>query len=188
MIGRSASGFTLYWLIALFLFLFPGANAEVPPSPVPAHFAFAVDKANNKLEKDISIEAEREYYFALQFSYSGERDLYRILNLVGTGAMYSDGRYAKPGVIVPLRVVITPLKEGSTGAPVVDKTVDVQGSYRHGFTAVKFSGNYNRMIVPVVLKPGTYRVQLQTIKELPEFSGIPSYLNIGFHPKASPSV
>src|SRR5206468_140400 len=104
-----------------------------------------------------------EYSFSLKFDYAGSDDEYRVEKLVGGGSKYPDGRYEKPGVVVPIHLGIVRLDAGPNAEPIYEDTVETQGHYAHGFSEKKFHGNYKRMIAAIALKPGLYRIHVNTM-------------------------
>lgn len=95
--------------------------------------------------------------------------------LVGDGGRTPDWRYVHPGVIVPIHVQIIRLETGKDPETVYDRTVETKGVYAYR------SGALLREIMIIDLKPGIYRVEANTNKDSPEFTGTPSYLLIEPH-------
>jgi hypothetical protein len=171
-------------LLALLPWLHRTAVAGLPPVP-PCSFPFDVSKRGNSLEEEFRVLAYRNFAFVLQFDYSSGSDLWRVLKLVGDGATYPDGRYAKPGISVSIRLKIYRTSSEKNPEPIFERTVRTEGAYGHGFGRGE-DGNYRRMITSVGLQPGLYRVQVTSTEDAPEFVGTPSHLNIEYHSKALP--
>jgi hypothetical protein len=168
-------------LLTLLPWLPRSAFAGLPPVP-PCSFSFDVTKRGNSVDEEFRVLEYRNYYFALKFEYSGQEDLWRVLKLVGDGSTYPDGRYAEPGVAVSVKLRVYRNSSDASPELIFEKSVKSEGAYVHGFSNKKFHGNYRRMIVPVGLRPGLYRVHVTTIEDAPEFEGTSTYLNIEFHP------
>lgn len=177
-------------IMASLLVLLPGipqsALADALTIPPVRSFPFDVSRGDSTLDVEIQIREYRNYYFALQFDYAGRDDEYRVEKLVGGGSTYTDGKYEKPGIVAPIRLEIVRIDgDSSEGSKVIYKdTVESQGHYVHGFTEIKFNGHYRRMLISIALKPGLYRVHVNTIRDSPEFVGTPTHLKIEWHPNA----
>jgi hypothetical protein len=170
-------------LIAVFLLLSPWVTAcaalstASPPTPV-VKFPFDVSKRDSTVYQEFRIREYRSYYFALRFDYFGLADEHRVLEqLVG------DGSRKYPGIDIPIRIKIFKLdNENLPPALIYDNTISTKHYYVHGFERKQTDGNYCREIIAIDLKPGIYKVEVNTIEDRPEFSGTPSYLRIGWHP------
>ncbi|MGD0022638.1 MAG: DUF5625 family protein [Smithellaceae bacterium] len=172
-------------LVAVCLMLFPCMTAcaafwsTSPPTPV-VKFPFDVSKRDSTVNQEFRIREYRSYYFALWFDYFGEADEYRVFALVGDGS----GSRENPGIDIPIHIKIYKLDTGNLPLPLIyEKTIATKHCYAHGFdSSKKREGNYRREIIAINLKPGMYRVEVNTIEDRPEFSGTPSYLQIEGHP------
>lgn len=167
--------------LALLCLSAQGAS-RIPPLKIP----FDASRAGLVLDEEFQVAQHRNYYFDLSFGYSGSEDLYRVAKLAGTGARHPDGSYESPGVIIPIHLKITAENDGSHSKILFDKTVDSQGIYAHGFGWKKFHGDYNRRVATVELRPGRYRLQATTVRDVTEFSGTPIHFGITFHSNALP--
>jgi hypothetical protein len=146
-----------------------------PPTPV-VKFPFDVSKRDSTVNQEFRIRDYRSYYFALQFNYIGYDDARRVFKLVG------DGSPTDPGIHVPIHVKIYKLDTGNSKAELTsENTVSTINYFVQGFEHNPENGFYDREIVVVNLKPGIYRVEANTIKETPEFSGTPTYLEITWY-------
>lgn len=159
------------------------ASAGLLPPVPPVKYPFDASRAGSALDEEFRVVEYRAYYFDLRFEFVGEDDLDRVAKLVGRGATYSDGRYATPGVIVPVQLKIVRIGVKSDTGVLFDKTVESQGIYSVGYTGQKLNGDFRRRVATVQLKPGLYRFQAMTLKDVPEFIGTPSHFAISFNPK-----
>jgi hypothetical protein len=159
-----------------------GASPKVPPQKFP----FDASRAGLVLDEEFQVLEHRNYYFDLSFDYSGSDDLYRVAKLAGTGAKLRDGSYDTPGVTIPVHLKITATGDGSHSEILFDKTIDSQGIAAHGFGAKKFHGYFERRVATVELRPGRYRFQATTVRDVTEFSGTPIHFAITFHSKVLP--
>jgi len=149
--------------------------AESLPSPVTKTI-FDVSRKGSVAVIDFIIKKPRSYAFALQFSYVGSDDLYRVLSLVG------DGSQKSPGIGIPIHLKITRL--GKDGGGVYDGAVITKKYYAHGFGGLwdpPKSGDFSREIITINLDQGIYRVEAETVDDVPAFAGVPSYLLIDYY-------
>lgn len=160
-------------------------KAEQIPTPFMS-FPFDVSRVGSSLDKEFRIIEYRGYNFELRFEFAGNDDLYRVAKLVGTGATYPDGRYETPGVVVPVHLKIFRIDDSENLELLFDQIVDSQGMYGSGSAGKKFHGDFRRKVALIRLKPGRYRFQAITLKDIPEFAGTPSHFAIGSHPKSLP--
>ena len=165
-------GITLLALLPWVLNHTLGGPLQIPP---PRSFPFDVSRGDSTLELEIRIREHRSYYFALQFDYSGEDDPRRVLKLVG--------KSNESGVTIPIHLKVVQVQPGSDSRIVFEETVVTASMYAHGFSEKRFDGNYRRMIASMSLRPGHYRMEARTIQETPEFSSVPSHLNIEYRQK-----
>jgi hypothetical protein len=173
-------------LILAFLILFPWVTAcaafssSSPPTPV-VKWPFDVSKRDSKVNQEFRIREYRNYIFALRFDYFGYADEDRVFEqLVG------DGQSHYPGINIPIHIKIFKLDTGGLPPELkYEDTILTKHHYAQAYDRIQTDGNFLRYIAVVALKPGIYRVEANTIEERPEFSGTPSYLKIGWHPKTT---
>lgn len=170
-------------LIAALFLLVPlmtacaGLQSASPPKPV-VKWPFDVSKRDSKISQEFSIDEYRSYYIALRFNYFGREDEYRVFELVGNGS----SKY--PGIDIPIYIKVCMISdENLTQKPIYENTISTEKRYAHGYERNQTDGNYCREIIAINLKPGIYRIEANTIEDKPEFSGIPSYLQIEWHSK-----
>lgn len=168
---------------------FPGGRAVSIPSepttpqrPQDVNVPFDVSHSNRSIFAEVKIAEYRSYDFYLAVYYKDDTDLYRVLQLTGDGSRFTDSlRYARPGVIIPLHVRVL----NSSGAVMYEKTVDVQGSISHIFLK-NHDGYFLRSLGGVALRPGTYRIEADTIKDTPEYSNEHCSFFVGWNPNTAP--
>jgi hypothetical protein len=169
-------------IVATVLTLLPGVPQSAmagPPEIPPVHsFPFDASRGDSTLSIEVQIREYRNYQFALQFDYAGESDLLRVLKLVGQSN--------EAGVILPVHLKVLRNQPGANPETIYEESVETKSQYAHGFSEIKFHGNYRRMIAVVALKPGLYRVHVNTMRESPEFAGTPSHFKIEWHPNIRP--
>ncbi len=171
-------------LIATLPMLFPCMTAcaafwsTSPPTPV-VKWPFDVSKRDSKVNQEFRIREYRSYYFALRFDHLGPPDAQRVLAVVG------DGSRKYPGIAIPIHIKILKLLDTGNPPPelIYEGTISTSNSYAGVGTWWPPSGHgaFLREIIAIDLKPGIYRVEVNTIEDRPEFSGTPSYLQIEWH-------
>ncbi|MBU0484385.1 MAG: hypothetical protein KKB30_07725 [Proteobacteria bacterium] len=147
-----------------------------PPVVLP----FAVQKAGNKVETELRIVDHREYIFSLCFNYKegDQLDRERVKKLVGDN--YAD-KNGDPGIQTPLKLKITALQ--STGENVIIEK-DISDIRLRSWGGDSFS----KHIDYIIMKPGHYRVSVESLKDSPELIGTEIFLTIGIYPKSTPSL
>lgn len=138
---------------------------------------FDISRPNALIRVDVKVTEHRPYEFYLNVYYKGRAEQARVIQLVGNGSRYPDGRYGRPGLIVPIHLKVL----DSTGVTIDDSVHDVQGVDIHGFNGDR-DGYYSRHIHDVVLRPGIYHIEISAMRGVPEYSGISCAIHIGWHP------
>lgn len=182
-------------LIAILLVLIPSVTAYAAFWPLNMRtqivkWTFDVSKKETKASHLFKIRWEQPYTFALQFDYTNENERDRLRAIVE----------GLDSVAVPVHIKISRQIEGATINPpevknkkkgkgkkrkiaekdvplelIYEETIITAGAYAWGQT----SGYCLRKITEINLKPGIYRVEVNTIEDRPEFAGKPSFLRIG---------
>ncbi len=147
-------------------------QSRSPPLVLP----FEV-KAGSKIETELHIEEHKEYIFSLKFQYKSDdpEDRVRVQKLVG-----EDGRHKgdNPGILTPIRFKIHAV-DATGEKPILDQEIPVLRLRSWG------DGHFTKHIAYVVLKPGNYRVSVESLKDAPELVGTPIAFSIGFYPKST---
>ena len=152
------------------------AQNTLPPKP-PLTLPFAVQKAGNKVETDLRIVEHRPYYFRLRFSFKehDQDDRARVKKLVGDD--YQD-KYGAPGIPTPLRLKVSVIDPAGERL-LVDK--DIQDLRLRSWGGDSFS----KHIDIIKLKPGIYRVSVESLQDAPELVGTPTALVIYYDPNST---
>lgn len=87
--------------------------------------------------------------------------------------------------VVPIHIRVSKEESESDSILLEDKTVRTLAYFAHGFHDSDDGGRYDRMVMVLALKPGLYRVQVNTIQESPRFSGVTTKFAITYHSKTS---
>jgi hypothetical protein len=169
-------------LIALVVWAVGIAVAQQPPVP-PLRLPFDASKESSSIDLTIRIKEKRSYYFDMDFLYANQDEMPKVQGLAGGGARFSDGRYAEPGIAIPIHLKVKEFGSDA-GRIIYDSTVETQGRYAHGFSAP--GGHYSRVIAGLVLAPGLYRVEARPTRSTPELSGTETRFSITYDARFSP--
>jgi len=169
------------WLFVAMLAFLPwltacAKDAALPQPPI--NLPFEVQKAGRKVETEMRIDEEKEYRLALLFMYKkGESaDFERVGKLAGRYDKDKSGRLIEPGVPIALRLKIFVIE--SSG----DRLIFEQDVSELRTTSVG-SGQFNKQVAYLILKPGHYHVSIESLKDVPELIGTPVDFQIAFYSK-----
>jgi hypothetical protein len=176
----------LIWLVGCTSY---SSETATPKRPQEVNVPFDVSHSNRSIVVDVKIAEHRSYNFDLAVYYKDDVDLYRVMQLTGNGSQSLDGPrsahpgviYGHPGVIIPLHVKVI----SNSGAVIYDHIQDVQGIDGHTFLK-NHSGYFSRSIGGVDLRPDVYRIEVNTIKDTPEFFNEHCSLLMGWQPNTAP--
>jgi len=177
-LARPAILWIFTWFILLGTTQSMGETARNLPDTIAP---FDISRSDSTIRVDIKVAEHRPYEFYLNVYYKGRVEQSRVIELVGNGSRYPDGRYGRPGLTVPIHLKIV----DSSGSTIVDDVRNVEGVDIHGFNG-DHDGYYSRYMYGVELRPGIYHVEINSVKEMPEFSGISCGVHIGWHPNTKP--
>lgn len=169
---------------------------------IPATLKWDIRPANSAIEREFMVSEYRNYYFYIAFNKGGAFDLDELRKFTGDSSVQIvtkdpvpavvnattteevrrahelirngvyEYRYAHPGVVMPLHLMIEKLGDDTT-TTVVDQTLNTD---RECF-------GLDRAITEVALKPGKYRIKLNTLQETYLPSGAEPSLVIAYRPK-----
>jgi hypothetical protein len=174
----------LAWILCLYGGIVASTSygfEAAPQKPQEVNVPIDISRSETSITTDIKITEHRPYNFYLNIYYKDSPDLHRVMRLTGDGSRYPDGRYGRPGIVVPLHVKVT----NTSGAVVYDEIGNAQGVDIHGFGWDK-DGYLSRLVGGVELRPGVYRIQVSTIKKTPEFFDTRCTFSIRWHPNTEP--
>lgn len=163
---------TLLWLSAC-------SDTEKLPQP-PLSFPFDTQKTGFKIETDFRV-AEFDalnFDFLLAFKERDSQDRDRVKKLAGDYAQDKDGKLIKPGVPIVVRIRLNARKPSALEG-VLEKEFHEERMY--GFSDTY----YVTEIATLRLKPGTYHLVVENLKEVPELRGTPVTLNVASRPKTT---
>ena len=150
------------------------------PQP-PLSFPFDTQKAGFKVEMDFRV-SEFDVFnfdFLLAFKEKDPLDRDRVKKLAGDYAQDKDGKLVQPGVPIPIRIRLN-AREPSALEGVFEKEFREERMYAYSDTY------YQTEITRLRLKPGTYHIVIENLKDVPALQGTPVTLNIASRPKTNP--
>lgn len=164
-------------LLAFISCLTACANSAKQARP-PISLPFQVGKAGSLVEAKVGIVEHREYIFSLRFGYkkNDPSDRARVKKLVGDDGQVKGG---DPGIPTPLRLKISVIDSRGERS-ITEQDIPELRLRSWG------SDHFNKHIAYVILKPGHYRVSVESLKDAPELLGTPTAFAIGFYAKATP--
>jgi len=153
------------------------ADSTHLPKP-PLSFPFEVQKSGSKIETELRIVEDKEYRFALLLLYKegDQEDRARVRKLAGGHMIDKNGKVIEPGIPILLRFKINVI-DASGERPMLEQEVSELRLSAWG------SGHFNKQIFYLALKPGRYRVSVESLKDVPELFGTPVTFQIGFYSK-----
>jgi hypothetical protein len=157
------------------------AESATPQFPQDVSVPFDVSHADRSIVTDVKIADHRSYDLYLAVYYKDDVDLHRVMQLTGDGSKSKDGlRYGRPGVVIPIHVKVV----NNSGAVIYDHIQDAQGIDAHIF-GKNHDGYFLRGIGGVALRPGVYRIEVNTIEDTPEYANEHCSFFMGWKPNAS---
>lgn len=171
---KTKSKWVSVFLLSFLPWLTACANA---PSSQP----FLVQKAGNKVELEFRAVEHRAYFFNLRFMYkeSDQEDRERVRKLMGGYMTNASGKVTEPGVPIVLKLriaIVTELGE----SPILDKEISELRLTSWG------GDSFGKEIAVVILKPGRYRIRVESLRDVPELVGTPVIFSIGRDTKSAP--
>ena len=170
-------GWLSIFIIAFLPWLSGCANGSQPPKP-PIKLPFVVQKAGSKVETEMRIVEEKEYRFSLLFLYKKDdrADGERVRELAGYSDLDMGGKLLRPGVQTPLRLKIHVMDSAGDRLLLEQDILELR-------TVAAGSGRYTKQVIYMILKPGQYRVSVESLQDVPELIGTPVELQIAFYSK-----
>ncbi len=166
------------------------------PAPPIYDRPFAVGTAGATVQIDLRIKEACGWHFILTFTLNNDTERERVFKLLGHG-VYADGSYDKkePGIETPVLVEIERLDAGETQAddipmmkvfhqinmvdarPVHPGAVYVREVHPHGVVGYG-QAFFERSVGFIMFKPGTYRVYVTALKDIPEIQSLKTTFSI----------
>lgn len=166
------------WLFVLMLSFLPWLTACANQ---PSSWPFAVQKAGNKVEVEFKADEHRGYLFDLRLMYKeGDQvDRERVRKLAGRYEKDNNGKLIEPGAPILLRLKIDAIDDSGI-KPMFDQEISELRMTSHG------ADSFNKRIAEVPLKPGRYRISVESLSNVPELLGTTVVFSIGFYAKSDP--
>lgn len=164
------------WLSIAMLVLLPWLTAcanDTQPFKPPLSFPFEVQKSGSKIETELRIVEGNVYRFALSLMYKkgDQADHERVRKLAGRYEKDKNGKLIEPGVPILLRLRINVI-DASGERPMFEQEISELRVTSDG------PDSFNKRIIDLTLKPGHYRVSIESLKNVPELLGTPIIFKI----------
>jgi hypothetical protein len=147
----------------IFFRLFPPPAAVVP---------FSADRNGSTAELMLHVSRDAPYSFELKLGFDGEVARARLQPLVGDGRYSPSGVRLNNGIPIPVALKIT-RANGTAKVDILDRE----------FSDLEFAGftgsSFIKTITVVSLRTGDYKVRVFSLRDVPEFHGVP--INFDVH-------
>ncbi len=166
------------WLFIAMLSFLPWLTAC---ANAPSSWPFEVQKAGNKVEIEYRAVEHRGYFFNLLLMYKevNQADRARVRKLVGSYEKDKNGKLIEPGIPIELKFKIYAIDSAGERL-MLEQEIPVLGLTSWG------GDSFDRQIAMVILKPGRYRISVESLKDAPELVGTPVIFSIGIDAKSTP--
>jgi hypothetical protein len=177
---RHLANIRLGWFGVLTLLFLPwlaGCANDLPPKP-PIKLPFEVQKAGSRAETEMRIVERRNYIFYLQFSYKkgDQEDRARVRKLLGDNHKDGIGRWVDTGIPTPLKFKIS-IIDVTGERQMFDLDIPPMGIISWG------ADSFGKLFFSMTLKPGLYRVSVESMQDAPEIVGTTVTFEVGFNSK-----
>jgi Domain of unknown function (DUF5625) len=180
----------------------------------PCSFPFDASRLGTALDVQFIVKVYRNYIFTLEFHHNGGDDAKRVDELVGNGNYKyftresSDSDHPVSPEASNTLQGVKQVQEGVRTGKVVTRATDFRGAIpihirvsradNHVLevmtdetisTLGKISGGggrFDRMVTVEALKPGRYRLEVNTTQDSPRFHAVSIRLGITYHPNTLP--
>ncbi len=168
-------------MVAFFPWLSACTNSAGLPKP-PLNLPFNVQKSGSKVETELWVARHRVYSFNLMFmaKQNDQGDRVRIGELAGRWATDQNRQpiEVEPGVPVLLKLRIDLIKSSGINTILEKEFSDIR-------TAGGNADFVYKKITLVPLKPGHYRISIESLKDAPKLQETPVIFQISSDPKTS---
>jgi hypothetical protein len=168
-------------MLAFFPWLTASADDARPPKP-PFFVPFEAQKSGSVFTTELRVVEHRSYIFALLLGSkigATVEDARRLMELAESDARNKDGKAVSNGIPIPLKLKVS-LIEPSGERIIYDK--DVHEMEKIGATTLGFE----KLIDSIELRPGHYRIDIQSLKDIPELAESPITFGIYGWPNSNP--
>jgi hypothetical protein len=163
------------------------ADDERPPKP-PFFVPFEAQKAGSVFTTELRVVEHRSYIFSLALGAkkgASMDDVERIRKLAGesgrdkSGKQPWGGKLLWPGIPIPVKLKVSVI-ESSGQRIIYDKEI-------HEMEKIGVSSRgFIKLIDSIELKHGLYRIDIQSLKDIPELDGSPITFGIYGWPNSNP--
>jgi len=166
------------WLSVFMLSFIPWLTACANTT---SSWPFEVQQAGNKVEIEYQAVEHRGYFFNLRLMYKegDQEDRARVRKLAGSYEKDKNGKLIEPGTPIELKFKIYTI-DSAGERPMLEQKFSVLGLTSWG------GDSFDRQIAMVILKPGRYRISVESLKDAPELVGTPVIFSIGIDAKSTP--
>lgn len=176
--GRFFRPLKAFFFLFLLLMLAGCSNEPKLPEP-PIVFPFSAWKAGEKLDFQFRIKEKKFYKFSINIYYKERtkddyEDMERIRKLVGDYKRNSTGEIDRIGIPIPLTLKVIQ-ENGDQKKVIINEKFHQLENYGHG---VK---HFSKKIIFIVLEPGNYRCQIESLSNIPEFVGTEMKFSLAKH-------
>lgn len=168
-------------MLAFFPWLPACAGDTRPPKP-PFFVPFEAQKAGSVFTTELLVAEHRSYIFSLELGVKKEGDMEdarRLGKLAGGDSRDKEGKPLDLGISIPLKLTISVI-DTSGERIIYDKEIYEEekiGASRRGF---------KKLIGSIELKPGRHRINIQSLKDIPELVENPITFGIYGWPNTNP--
>ncbi len=157
-----------------------GANGT-PPKP-PLIVPFEAQKAGSTFMTELRVVEHRYYEFTILLKLkegATMEDARSLSELAGWFGRDGSGKLRKPGISIPVKLKVRVI-DAAGERTIYDKEIyeeEVQGGGGAGI---------EKLIDSIELRPGRYRINIESLKDIPELTGYPINFGIDGHYNTNP--
>jgi hypothetical protein len=152
------------------------ANTVYPAAQVNLPFQAGVKDSVVETQFRALTTKSYTFYLDLHFREGDGQDRNRVSTIAGTGQRDRTGQDVNRGLPIPVRLSV-----GRVGAEAEWSVLDnVFVNHRlEGYSA----DNYSKIIAGALLEPGTYRVRVEALQDIPELDDVPVSFDVHVRPR-----
>lgn len=168
-------------MLAFFPWVFAYASDMRIPKP-PFFVPFEAQKAGSVFTTELRVVEHRHYEFALLWKAkkgTSIEDAKRLIELAGGNSRDKNGKPLSYGISIPLKLKVSVI-ELSGDRIIYDKEIHDEEMLSAGGMGIE------KLIDTIELRPGRYRVSIQSLKDIPELAEIPINFGIYGWPNSNP--
>lgn len=151
---------------------------DARPRKLPLLVPFEAQKAGSIFTAELRVMEHRSYEFALLLKAKkgiSIEEAKRLIKLAGDFGRDKNGKLIRPGISLPLKLRVSAI-ESSGERVVYDKEIHEEEALGAGGMGIE------KLIDVIDLRPGRYKVSIQSLKDIPELAETPITFGIyGWH-------